>query len=894
MYESPGMRILKRLFTRLFNFTTRRRGDTRLREEMESHIAAQTEENRLSGMTPAEAHRHARLKFGAIEVVREEYRAEESLPFLDNLLLDVRYALRVLGKSPGFMVVALVTLMLGIGANVVVFAVLNAVLLQPLHVREPQSLYQLRHKPWMMGRLLTTSYPAFEDFRRRNTSFSGMAAIYAYSHAALTWGNAIVNVAGDEVAGNYFDLLGVQPEIGRFFHAADEHGPNSAPYVVLSDALWQGAFQADRGIVGTTVELNKHPFTVVGIAPARFHGTERFVWPDYWMPMLNEQQVESGDYLHSRTSVAVTVIGRLKPGVTPGQATENLNAIAAELAHEYPQSDDGQPLRLIHPGLIGDDGEVIRGFFYSVTVLALLVLAAACANLASLFAARTADRSRELALRVALGSSRQRLVRQLLTEAVLISLLGGAAGMLGAKLLLGALNHSPEAAGSHLDANVDARVYLAGLALTLASALLFGMLPARQAWQSSPLEMLKGGAAEGMHLRRFALRDLLLGAQIAICTLLVTASLVAARGMAGALHVPLGIQPQGAVLADLNLNQQGQGRPWQNGDALIEQKKAVLEAARSIPGVTAAGMVNRIPFTGGLHGIPVFRPGTTEFKLNNSVLAPYVFQLSPGYLEAAGTRLLGGRDVSWHDTAKTPYVAIVNQTFARKMWGELRPIGQRFMVLGNLTEVVGVAENGKYHDLHESPQPAVYLPLSQSEQNEMVFVVRSRRPAGEMAAALEHRLSGIAPSVLTKLQSWSDVLESELLPARAATIALGVMGLLAAMLAVTGIAGMAAYSVSKRMKELGIRVAMGASRAQVMSAAVGRPLVLLGVGSVSGLLAGISASRLLGQIVYQANPRDPLVVGGAVLTMALLGIAASAIPARRALAVDPSKLMREE
>ncbi|MGA8578520.1 MAG: ABC transporter permease, partial [Bryobacteraceae bacterium] len=511
------MRALNRLFTRLLNFTTRRRGDERLREEMESHIAAQTEKNIRAGMTPGEARRHARLKFGAVEAVREDYHAEEGLPFVENLLLDVRYALRVLRKSPAFTVVALLTLMLGIGANIVVFGVLNAVLLHPLDVSDPQSLYQIRHKQWMSGRLLTTSYPAFEDFRRRNTAFSGMAGIYGYSHVRLLWRNAVRSIHGDAVTGNYFDLLGVQPEAGRFFHAGDEHGPDSAPYVVLSDALWRSAFNADLGVVGTTVELDKHPFTVVGVAPAPFHGTERFVWPDYWMPMV----MEGSDYLYSRTSIDVTVIGRLKPGMTPQQATENLNAISAELAKEYPETDDGQPLRLIHPGLWGDDGEVIRGFLYGVTVLALLVLAAACANLASLFAARVADRSRELALRVALGSSRRRLVRQLLTEAAMVSLMGGAAGLAGARLLLGVLNRWPPAAEAHLAAGLDARVYLAGLALTLGSALLFGTVPARHAWQSTPLQMMKDGPADRMHFGRFALRDLLLGVQIAICMLLV-------------------------------------------------------------------------------------------------------------------------------------------------------------------------------------------------------------------------------------------------------------------------------------------------------------------------------------------------------------------------------------
>jgi hypothetical protein len=343
------------------------------------------------------------------------------------------------------------------------------------------------------------------------------------------------------------------------------------------------------------------------------------------------------------------------------------------------------------------------------------------------------------------------------------------------------------------------------------------------------------------------------------------------------------------MLADVDLSQV---EPAGNG--ALEKRKAIIEAVRSIPGVTAAGAVSRTPMTGGMHGIPIFPPGTTEFKLDNSVLAPYVFPMSPGYLEAAGTRMLSGRDVSWQDTTSTPYVAIVNETFARKLWGQMPAIGRRFILWGKLTEVVGVAEDGKYHDLQESPQPVVYLPFSQSEDSDAVFVVRSRRAPNEMAAELRRTLSGIEPNAPITVQSWLDAMVDELFPARAATVALGVMGLLASMLAVTGIFGMAAYSVSRRMKELGIRVALGARKTDLMIAAVGRPMLLLGVGSVLGLVAGILARPLLGQIVYQANPRDPLVVVGAVLTMALLGIAASAIPARRALAVDPSELMREE
>jgi len=803
---------------------------------------------------------------------------------MKDLLLDIRYALRVLWKSPAFTLVALVTLMLGIGANVLVFGVVNAVLLRPLDVSEPENLYELRLKPWTRWKLLTTSYPAFEDYQQRNTTFSGLTGYDGYSGGRLRWGDTMKIVSGYSATGNYFDLLGVQPAVGRFFHEADVHGPNSAPYMVLSDRLWRSAFNADPGVVGTKVRLGKDPFTVLGVAPPRFHGTERFEWPDYWIPVVNDIDAE---YLRDRTGHPLTVLGRLKPGVTPQQAAENLSVITAQLAKEYPKTDTGVPLRLIRPGLHADEGDLIRGFLYSVSALAFLVLLAACANLASLFAARAADRSRELALRVALGASRWRLVRQLFTEAMVLSMMGGAAGMATACLLLAAVNRWGLPGYGMLAAEVDLSVYLVALILALVSGLLFGMIPARNVCQSSPLQAMKSGPVDATPRRRLGLRDLLVGAQIVICMLLVIASLVAVQGMVRLLHAPLGFQPEGATVAEMDLSEVEGGVP-------LEKTKAMIEALRSIPGVTAAATLNRLPFTGGIRGIPVFPPGTTELSLNNSVLMPYRLTISPGYFDAARTRLLRGRDVSWGDTTKMPYVAIVNETFSRRMWGDTQAIGQRFIFLDHLREVVGVAEDGKYHHIEESPEPVVYLPLSQSEQGFGTFVVRSSRAQSEMAAALERTLSGLEPNAIITVQSWPDAIANARFPAQAAAVALGVLGLLASMVAVTGIFGMAAYNVSRRMKELGIRVALGARTKHVMNVAVGRPIVLLGVGSLVGLVLGILASRLLGQIAYQANPRDPVVIGGAVLTMAFLGIAASTIPALRALAVDPSKLLREE
>jgi ABC-type antimicrobial peptide transport system permease subunit len=331
------------------------------------------------------------------------------------------------------------------------------------------------------------------------------------------------------------------------------------------------------------------------------------------------------------------------------------------------------------------------------------------------------------------------------------------------------------------------------------------------------------------------------------------------------------------------------------GDAALAQQKRMIEAVESLPGVTAAGTVNFLPLSGsGMTGIPVYRPGTVDFSLQNQTLGTRVYPVSPDYLQAAGTRLLTGRNLTWRDDAHVPRVAIVNQTFARKMFGPLPAVGQHFLMWGDLYEVVGVAEDGKYFDLNEDPTPAIYTSTAQLEQSGVQLVVRSQAPPREMAAALQRTLTAIAPTAPITIRTWEDALSNVLFPARAATAALGIMGLLAAMLAVTGIFGMAAYSVSRRMKDLGIRVALGAKRVQLLAAAVGRPVGLLVVGSAAGLLMGMFASGLLGRLVYQADPRDSLVVGGAIAIMALLGALATLIPARRALRVDAVRLMREE
>ncbi len=550
--------------------------------------------------------------------------------------------------------------------------------------------------------------------------------------------------------------------------------------------------------------------------------------------------------------------------------------------------------RLVKPGLMADTiGGPARAFVAGMMGLALLVLIAACTNLAGIVIARVADRSRELAIRLSIGSTRWRILRQLFVEILVVCLAGGAAGTSLAVLLLHALSEWQPIPDFpiHVTAVPDARVWAVAVALSLASGLLPGLIPARQIWRSDAMQAMKGGAATMGLLRRLTLRDVLLGVQIALCALLVTASLVSVRGMQRSLHAPIGFQPEGAVLAQMDMHMSG----YSDKTAVPVQQRMIEEASR-LPGVTAVGIINQIPLSGRGSASPVYREGTTDFKPENSAMVSKYFSISPGYLQAADTKLLAGRDFTWADAETSPRVALVNQTFARKMFGSAPAVGRRFAEVGSKTptEVVGVVEDGKYESLTEEPAPAMYFSSAQNADSETTLVVRSRLEAGEATSAIRGVITGIDASLPFSLETWTDALALVLFPARVAAAVLSILGVLAAMLAVTGVFGMASYSVSKRLRELGIRVALGAQRRQLIGSALMRPVIVLSAGSVAGLVLGVVASRLLAVIVYEASPRDPLVLSGALLLMVLVGLAATWIPAQRALQVNPAQLLRED
>lgn len=800
---------------------------------------------------------------------------------------DLRIILRQLYKSPGFAFTAIVTLALGVGANAVVFSVLNALVLRPLALRDAGNLYFLERPDFF-----SNSYPDYRDLRDHNSTLAGLAA-FRIASAGLDRGKNPSVAWLYEVSGNYFDVAGEQPALGRFFHASDEHGENASPYVVLSNAYWRSQFAGDPSVIGSTVQLNKHPFTVLGVAQPGFRGTELFFAPDFWVPLMNTPQIEGWDMLTSRGSRNLFLFGRVKPGVTAAQAGENVASITAQLAKAYPE-DQGLSLRLVRPGLLGSMlGGPVRAFLGGVTLLAGLILLAACANLGSLFAVRAADRGKEVAIRLALGSSRKRILRQMLAEAVFLALIGGVAGVLGAAALLRWLSAWQPVPNIPFNVPVspDATTYVVAIALSLLSGLLFGLVPLRQITRANAYQVIKGGADGAVAFRRITLRDLLLVTQIAVCALLVTASLVAVRGLIRAVHSNFGFTQQQTMIADFDLKMSG----YSDAQAVVFQRR-VLDIASRLPGVTNAGYSSVLPLDIQERDNFVYRDGTTDFRPPNRVADAMVYSISPGYLGAAGTALRAGRDFTWHDDANAPSVAIVNATMARQIFGSVpNALGGSYLESDRKRyRVIGVVEDGKYRTLTETPAAAMFHPSAQKPGGTTVLVVRSARPAEETAHAMETMLSEMDRALPFTLQTWTQRLNSALFPARVASIALGVMGGLGAMLAITGIFGMASYAVSKRLRELGIRIALGAQRRDVLKTALGRCVQMLVIGSAVGLLLGVAASRVLALVVYQASSQDPLILGGVVIAMALLGLLAALAPARRAMSIDPVKLMREQ
>jgi predicted permease len=866
--------------------TTRRRSrfEAELDEELQSHCRERAAHLVAQGLEPEAARLQAERELELKESNKHAVRQARGLQWLDEFVQDVRFATRLLTKSPGFAVVAVISLMLGVGANIVVFSVTNALLLRPLGIQHPEDVVFVERSAGP-----THSYPDYVDLRDHGRSFSSLAG-YRIAPMGVETSEGADRLWGYLVTPNYFQLLGVHAERGRLFETSEDRPAGASPYVVLSHSCWHDRFGGDPEIVGKTIRVNARPFTVLGIAPAGFQGTELFYWPELWVPIAMEPQIEGHDWLDNRATKNLMVIGRLKGGVTRAQATADFNALAIGQEKSDPIWDSGMHYLLSTPGLVGNSLRgPVESFAVGVLLLAALVLLAACANLAGMLTARSADRQRELSVRLAIGAARSRIVRQLLAESLLLSILGGVAGLALAQVLLTLLSHwrAPFGFPAQFAVEPDARVALFAVVVSLLTGVLFGIGPARQ-MSTTRVSLAFRGSTPPTRFRGWAFRDLVLLVQVALCCVLVTACFVGLRGLSKTMALPLGWEPSRVAVAAVDLRLSG----YAPATVAPFQRRA-LDTLAQIPGVERASFSNTLPLNIDQSFTSLWREDTPDYTQKRSIEASF-YLIAPGYLRTVGTRLAAGRDFTWQDDATRPEQALINQALARQLFGKGSAVGHHFRVgPKQFIEIVGVVEDGKYVTLAEQDHPAIFEPILQHPNDATVFAIRTARQPAAVAAEMRRVLLSLDPHLtLHDVDAAENTLGLALFPARVATIALGSFGLLAMMLAVTGIYALSAYSVSQRTKEICLRLAVGARPIRLLASILGRAAVVLGTGSLVGVLIGLGTGPVLANVVPGASPREPVILVAVAVTMALVGIVAAASPARRALSVEPSIALR--
>jgi predicted permease len=870
-------------------FWRRRHED--LDEEIQGHLRMAMRDRVERGQRPDEARHAVRREFGNVGLVKEITREMWGWTSLERLAQDLRYGLRMMRRNPGFTAVSVLSLALGIGANTLVFSVVNALVLKPLPVAEPERVFFVQPGS---RQYVSFSFPAYKDLRDRNVTFDALIG-YRIAPMSLDATGGARRAWGYLATGNYFDVLGVKPAAGRFFHQEDDRQPGHSPFAVLSYDAWGARFARDPRIVGSTIRINRLPFTVLGVAPPGFYGTELFYRPEIWVPMMMQPQIEAGNpWLETRRTSNTWVAGRLKPGVSAAQAEANLNVIAADLGREHPASDEGLTVKLARPGLLGDGLRgLVKAFTLGVLLLAGLVLIAACANLAGMLIARGADRQREMAIRVSLGAGAGRLVRQLLTETLLLTGAGGLAGCVVAIAASYALSAWRVPVELPVQFNVTPDAWVFGFAFTISTlaGILFGTAPARQAARTDPNSALKGGDNRRSAMHQWALRDVLVTAQVAVCVVLLSACLLSLRGLQQALRMPLGFEAHGVTVAGFELGLAGYNR--EQGQRFQQRAR---DAVAQLPGVRAAAYSNSLPLNIDQSSTTIYPAEPPGFRPSDARSAVY-YQVSPGFFSTLGVRLLTGREFDSRDNAQSPPVAVVNETFARTILRTSDAIGRRFRYGPSrpLVEVIGVAEDGKYRALTESPRAVVFQPILQSYNSTTTLFVRSALPEEQIVNDMRHAIGGLDPELpLYGTGSLDRMLEFARFPSRAAAVALSAFGLLAIVLSVTGIHGIVAYAVARRRRELGIRIAVGASRAEVLTLVLRRTAALVAAGAGVGLVLSAAAARVLASVVYQASPRDPVVFASVCATMVVVGIMACWGPARHSLRIDPVMALRSE
>jgi predicted permease len=885
-----------------------------LAEELAQHLEDRYRDLTAAGTPPNDAYRQVIAELDDVHPLRAGMPAEHRGPsrdavpagdtrlgsFLGGFWRDFRYALRGIRKSPLFVAFVVLTLALGIGANTTVFTLINTLVLNPLPARNPRELAGvagIEASSSKAGTQFPISYPDLKDYQAQNAAFDSLAGYTSPRVLTRQEGGAPEVLFAELVTGNYFKTLGLSPSAGRFF-VPEEDVPGGPAVAVLNYGSWRTRFGGTPDIIGRTVRLNDIVFTVVGVAPRGFIGVNAIFGPDFWLPAETTERVwptQMRGAIRERRQAVFFAVGRYRPHITQGQAQANLAAIASGLAREYPASDEGHTVavRPIRDAVLANSGggTAAQTVFASAALLVVvgIVLLIACSNVANLLLARSVARRHEIVVRLAMGASRPRLIRQLLTEALLLGLLGGAAGLLlgyaGMALLFSAL----PGAANFATPRFDGLVFGYALLLSFATGLLCGTAPAMRASRTSLAEALKeSGRTLGRSRGAISLSNALLVGQVAFSFILLVTAVLFLRSIGRAYEMDPGFQTAHLVVFFTNAGQAGYTKA-----ETMSFYKEVRDRVDRMPGIASAAWSANMPlWARTVNGLQV--EGRQQRSKNDTVRA-IVNTVNPAYMETAGVEIRTGRDFTELDRDTSTPVAIVNETMAREFW-PAGVIGRRIQLPGEtqLRQIVGVARTANYTAWGEPPQFCVYVPLAQNYSDTMALYVRTKGDPLQQIAPVEREIHAVGPQVVvSNPRTGRQIIDGGLFSARMGVTMLGVFGLLALGLASIGLYGILAYAATRRQREIGLRMALGASRIGVLRLVLGQGMSLVLVGIVIGFAASVATGRILSRMLYGVSGTDPLSIAAAAFILIAVALVACYLPARWATRVDPLTALRE-
>jgi predicted permease len=821
---------------------------------------------------------------------------------METFWKDLRYAFRMLLKSPGFTLIAMLALGLGIGANTAIFSVFNGVLWRPLPVKDPQQLVVLASKTPSFDFPLNVSYPDFEDYRQLKTVFSDLIA---YTPSPVNFGSEgrPERAWTEMVSGNYFSMLGIEAVRGRTFAADEGWVPGKDPLVVLSYKFWQKRFGGDPTVIGQTVQVNNHAFTVIGVAPENFRGAYYFLEPDFYIPLTTMGLLDPNqeDDLNKRGASYLRVLGRIQPGVTPAQAMAAAEPLDRRLAQEFPDAHRGMTLLVIPELKARPEPGLVAGFMSTAALVFMLlvglVLLIACANVANLILARANGRRKEFATRTALGATRGRMIRQMLTETVLLSAFGGILGLIFARwaaLALMSVRIPSDVPLRLFDLRMDWRIFTFTFLAALLTGMIAGLIPSLQASRADLADTLKaggrsGGASTGHH--RF--RNALVVAQVAVSLLLLACAGFFIRSLQNSAHVDMGFRVDHTLLMSMNVGLQGYKE--ERGQQFFEQ---LTERVRSLPGVRDAAIAAYIPM-GDENSLDNIYPEGQPTDDKSKTESTFDDSVQPGYFRTAGTPVIEGREFTEADNATAPHVAIINETFAKEIWPGQDPIGKVFRIKkdGPPVQVVGLTRTGKYLFLYEKPQLYAYFPMAQSYNSGINLFVHTVDDPQRLVTAVREQISQLDAGLPVFNVTTMDVqvqYGKALFPARLGVMFVGTFGLLGLVLASVGVYGVVSYSVSQRTQEIGIRTALGAQRSNVLGMILKQGMAMSLIGTAVGIVLSFLLFRGLGSMLYGVKSTDFLTLGTVSALLLFVAFVASYVPALRATRVDPVVALREQ